>query len=189
MSITLKRKGDFKLDKSVKEYSRFKKRIPNILATTTVNHFKKGFSKGGKQTNDSKSGWKPRKKVWSKKEKGSRNILVKTGTLQRDIQKKQATFKSIKVGTGNITSDYAEIHNKGGVINHPGGTNYGFRTKRDASAGKISFLKSGKGYLVLGKTKAHRIPIPKREFIGDSDSLDKKNLVSLRKGLDKVFEV
>lgn len=141
MSITLKMKGDFELDKSVKAYSKFKKRIPNILATNTVNHFKKGFTQGGKQTNDSIGGWKKRKH-----RKGG-NILVETGTLQRDIQKKKVSFLSTIIGTSNITSDYAEVHNTG----------------------------SGS--------------MPKREYIGDSDSLDKKNLLSLRKGLDKVFEV
>lgn len=141
MSVAFKRKGDFELGKSVKAYSKFRKVIPNVLAVNSVNHFKKGFTQSGKQTNDSIGGWKPRKT-----RKGG-NILVKTGALQRDIQKTKVSFISTIIGTSSITSDYAEVHNEG--------------------TGKM----------------------PQREFIGESDSLDKINMLSLRKGLDKVFKV
>jgi len=61
-------------------------------------------------------------------------------------------------------SPYAAIHQHGGVINHPGGTNYGFRTKADVKAGKVLFLKAGEGFMVLGKTKPHEIEIPSRPW-------------------------
>ena len=62
-------------------------------------------------------------------------------------------------------SPYAAIHQFGGVINHPGGTAYGYMTKADASRGRIVFLKAGKGYMVLGKTKPHKITIPARPYV------------------------
>ncbi len=175
MSITLKKKGDFKLDKSVKAYSKFKKRIPNILATNTVNHFKKGFTTGGKQTNDSIGGWKERQH-----RKGG-NTLVKTGTLQRDIQKRKVSFPQIIVGTSSVTSDYAQINNEGGTIRITEKMRKFFWSQFYET--KDVFWKN------LALHKGSTITIPKREYIGDSDSLDKKNLLSLRKGLDKVFEV
>jgi len=175
MSITLKKKGDFKLNESVKRYGKFKKRIPNILATNSVNHFKKGFSKGGKQTNDSLSGWKTRD------HRQGGNTLVKTGKLQRDIQKRQVRFERTVVGTSNITSEYAEIHNNGGTIRITSGMRKFFWAQFYDT--KDEYWKG------MALHKGSTITIPKREFIGESDSLDKKNELSLRKGLNEVFNV
>ncbi|ROL60071.1 hypothetical protein D9V86_09880 [Bacteroidetes/Chlorobi group bacterium ChocPot_Mid] len=65
----------------------------------------------------------------------------------------------------SANSPYAAIHQFGGIINHPGGTEYGFMTKADASKGKILFLKKGSGYMVLGTTKPHKIEIPARPYL------------------------
>ena len=139
--ITIQKRGDFGIDQSVKKYASFRKTIPKIIATNSVNHFKKGFSKGGGQTNDSKSGWAARKTNRG----AGRNILVKTSTLQRDIQSLRVDFDAIVIGTSSITSNYAMVHNEG----------LGHQTKR--------------------------------EFIGDSDSLNNKNIKSIENDLDKVF--
>lgn len=175
MSLILKKTGDFKLDISVKEYARFRKRIPNILATNSVNHFKKGFTKGGKQTNESIGGWKSRIN-----RKGG-NTLVKTGTLQRDIQKRSVRFESIKVGTSSITQKYAQIHNEGGTIRITAKMRKFFWSQYKETG--QTFWKN------MALHKSDTITIPKRNFIGDSSSLDKINELSLRKGLDKVFLV
>lgn len=53
----------------------------------------------------------------------------------------------------------------GATIHHPGGTPYGYNTKKDAEAGKVQFLKKGAGFLVLGETKPHIITIPARPYI------------------------
>jgi phage gpG-like protein len=65
----------------------------------------------------------------------------------------------------SANSPYAAIHQHGGTIHHPGGTEYGYKTKADASQGKIKFLKTGTGYMVLGKTKPHKIKIPARPYM------------------------
>ena len=175
MSISFKRTGDFKLDESNKEYGRFRKRIPNILATNSVNHFKKGFKKGGGQTEGSKGGWKGRQ------HRQGGNLLVKTGALQRDIQKKQVRFERIVVGTSSITAKYAEIHNQGGTIRITEGMRKFFWAQYYET--KDSYWKN------MALHKGSSITIPKREFIGDSLVLNKKNELSLQKGLDKVFNV
>lgn len=174
-AVTFKKTGDFELDKSVKQYDRFKKRIPTILATNAVNHFKKGFSQGGKQTNNSLSGWKDRQH-----RKGG-NVLVKTGILQKDIQKKIVSFLRIVVGTTSITSEYAEIHNQGGKIRITEKMRRYFWARYDDT--KDDYWKN------LALHKGTSITIPKREYIGDSDKLSKKNELSLRKELDKVFKL
>lgn len=53
----------------------------------------------------------------------------------------------------------------GATIKHPGGTSFGFRTKKDAASGKVRFLKKGKGFMEIGKTNAHEIKIPARPYI------------------------
>jgi phage gpG-like protein len=65
---------------------------------------------------------------------------------------------------------YAAIHQFGGVIQHPGGTPYGFMSKGKAQAGKIVFLKKNSGFMVIGKTKPHQIVIPARPYLVFQDA-------------------
>ena len=53
----------------------------------------------------------------------------------------------------------------GGTIKHPGGTDYGFKTKRDMKNNRVKFLKKGKGQVGLGTTGAHDITIPPRPWL------------------------
>lgn len=163
------KKGDFNIDRQLKAFMREKKTLPRILGNIAENHFKEGFRKGGGMTNESRGGWKKRKQPAP-----GRALLVKSGKLRRDVRLRRATFNRIVVGTSSMTGDYANIHNEGGTINHPGGTEYGFKTVQAARRGKLTFLKTGQGYMVLGKTKPHKIDIPQREFIGHSNRLNKK---------------
>lgn len=59
----------------------------------------------------------------------------------------------------------AAAHEFGATIHHPGGTAYGFATKEDAKRHRITFLKGGSGYKVLGVTRPHVIILPMRSFI------------------------
>lgn len=102
--------GTFPNMATMVRYQGFKKSVPKIIAVNSVNHFKKGFEKGGGQTNASKSGWAVRK---SNRDNQGRNILVKTSTLQRDVQSLRVDFDAIVIGTSNITNKYAKPHNEG----------------------------------------------------------------------------
>lgn len=77
--------------------------------------------------------------------------------------------KKVKIGIqANENSEllqYANVQEFGAEIDHPGGTAFGFKFKKDVEANKISFLKKGQGFLVLGITKPHKINIPSRPFI------------------------
>lgn len=53
----------------------------------------------------------------------------------------------------------------GASIDHPGGTEYGYATKAAAEQGKVRFLKTGTGYMTLGRTAAHKIEIPARPWL------------------------
>lgn len=77
--------------------------------------------------------------------------------------------KSVKVGIQ--ASEDAELltianaNEFGADIDHPGGTSYGYKTKKDAEEGKVKFLKKGQGVTELGVTEPHKIIIPSRPFI------------------------
>jgi phage gpG-like protein len=97
----------------VKESEKFKKRITIKVANLAKNHFLDGFRKGGRQTDQSRGGWKPRKKSDPKK-RGRRAVLVSRGTLRNDIDTRKTTFEEIVIGTSEVTEDYAHVHNEGG---------------------------------------------------------------------------
>ena len=89
----------------------------------------------------------------------------------RDIIRALELEEPSHVDTGVLAKEGSELikiaaaNEFGATIRHPGGTPFGFKTQRDASAGKIRFLKKGQGFLVLGTTKPHTIIIPARSYI------------------------
>lgn len=101
------------------------------------------------------------------KQKLSGEVLnVKTGDLRRSIQHEildgPSSVYGIVFSTGGRSKNppYAEIHEKGGSINHPGGTPYlNFH-------GKTYFVsKSAAIASKLPVTKAHVINIPARPYM------------------------
>lgn len=183
MATLRKAKGDFNLDKLSRGFKQEKKELPRKIGNIAEQHFRSGFRKGGGQTNESTGGWKKRKRPAP-----GRAILVKSGKLRRDVRLRRYSWNMIRVATSSMTSDYASIHNTGGVIDHPGGTEYGFKSVQDARRGRIQFLRTGRGYIVLGKTPAHNIPIPQREFIGRSHKLNRKIGLRIRRETNLMFK-
>lgn len=102
--------GKFKIKKRQVFNVQIKRRLPLRLAVTIERHFREGFEQGGHRTDESRGGWKARKKS---EKGGRRGILIKSGTLRRDIRQRAARFDLIKVGTSNTTIDYADVHNSG----------------------------------------------------------------------------
>lgn len=91
--------------------NRLKANLPRIqselldsIGENSVNHFKDGFKQGGKKTNLSKKGWKPRK---SKRDAG-RAILVKKGDLRDSIHVSGKTKNTVTIISDLI---YSKIHN------------------------------------------------------------------------------
>jgi hypothetical protein len=89
--------------------------------------------------------------------------------LQRDIGILRNKVPGIKVGIfarqGSDLVTQAAANEFGATINHPGGTDFGYKTQRDAEQGKVRFLKSGTGFMRLGRTGPHVITIPERSFL------------------------
>lgn len=106
--MEIKKVGKFDFDMNSERYKKFRREIPNILATEAVNHFKEAFtpSNAGRRTDASKEGW-------AKKRSGEISYLVKSGKLVRDIQKIKLSFDEIIIGTSAMTEEYAQRHNEG----------------------------------------------------------------------------
>lgn len=66
---------------------------------------------------------------------------------------------------GLTNAQLGAVHEFGADIDHPGGTSYGYRTKKDAEAGKVSFLRNGEGFMQIGVTGPHKINIPARSWL------------------------
>lgn len=96
------------------------------------------------------------------------NVVKRLREIQRKIEElsqKQVVAGVIDDSTHEdrlSNADLLAIHEFGAIIDHPGGTSYGYRTERQAKQGKVRFLGKGQGYMELGKTGAHKIIIPER---------------------------
>ena len=90
------------------------------------------------------------------------------------------------VESGDLTmAGLGAVHEFGADIDHPGGTSYGYATKAAADKDQVRFLKSGSGYMELGKTGPHKIKIPARPWlIPGVTSGTEKILTTIRDGLE-----
>ena len=98
--------------------------------------------------------------------------------MQDELMKELSELKSKKVVTvgiheeagdvesGDLTmASLGAVHEFGADIKHPGGTSYGYASKAAAERNEVRFLKSGSGYMELGVTEPHIIPIPARPWL------------------------
>lgn len=160
---------------------------PRHIALLAQTHFEESFDLHG-YNEEPFVKWKERKNPNSPKNKG-RAILIKSNILGRSIR-----IKSITKTVITLESDveYAQIHNDGGIINHPGGTPYlpfnkvySARKKKGRiekmGESQMTFLKKDGDYPEGTKfTKPHKIPIPKRQFMGNNNR-------KLQKKIDEWF--
>lgn len=92
--------------------------------------------------------------------------------------------------SGMTIAQIGAVHEFGAEINHPGGTSYGYKTKKDAEDGKVRFLIKGEGFMELGETGPHVINIPARPWLqtGVEEGMDEYLEIiedGLADGLDK----
>lgn len=98
---------------------------------------------------------------------------------------------SVKVGfpksqtfrypSGISVIQVAIIQEFGAVIEHPGGTPYGYKTEKSAELGKVRFLKKGEGFMEIGVTGPHKIVIPPRPFMETTKNERKKEVLNFQK--------
>ncbi len=144
MAIFKRVNGKFKIKSQQVFNVDIKRKLPIRLANSIEKHFRQGFEKGGGQTDASRGGWKPRKNV-----DAGRGILIKSGTLRRDVKQREATFQAIRVATSNTTIDYADVHNRG----LRSGRGKGFTMPKREFIGKSAVLEARNNQMIAGELK------------------------------------
>lgn len=110
----IEKRGDFDFKGLKRKLRRFKQTMPRVVASEARNHFLEGFRKGGGQTDNSRSGWQPRKPARTPREaqrSQGRAILVKSGNMRDDIKARTVSFRKVTINTIHIP--YAIFHNRG----------------------------------------------------------------------------
>lgn len=154
--------------------------MPRIIGRVAVNFYKDSFRRSGFIDRRMEK-WPARKRAdRNERERGPRALLVKSGRLRRSIRIIRTLPSSVTVGSD---VPYAEIHNNGGTIRHPGGTAY------LVIGGRAVFITNKKAATMKGakRTKAHEIPIPRRRFIGKSELLDKRIVKVVTQAVEKLL--
>lgn len=140
-----------------RQYKGFRRRLPNKVAITVVNFFKRNFRVSGFVDRPFQK-WK---KPSYPGKKGA--TLVKSGELRRNIKKLRVSVNRVVVGVpSNIK--HARIHNEGGKIAITPKMRRFFWAKFKET--EKEFWKN------MALTKKTHIDIPKRQFIGDSKVLE-----------------
>ncbi len=157
------------IDRFVQELSTLNREI----AIESINFFKESFDNQG-FTNTTLIPWR-RTKAGKKNTFGQKSsgILIQSGELKDSFDYE---INGMVITIIN-TAAHAPAHNEGLTIKHPGGTAY-FTSK-----GKTRFISNRKAKeiekkalagLKLPRTKAHPIPMPKRQFMGKSVVLNER---------------
>ena len=169
-----------------------------LIGNTAKNHFIQSFRNQGFDDKSIKR-WMPRKGEVSgfgvsKKSKGSRAILVKSGDLRRSI--KLDTINKSNLGLV-ISSDlpYSKIHNEGGIVYrkaHKRTATITRYTRGSATIVKGKLKQGKKQKLTLSgerhNVKASSFKMPKRQFMGDSYNMNEKIKKIITNNLDKTFK-
>jgi len=123
---------------------------------------------------------------WEKRKRPDRGraVMVKSGRLRRSIRVIRVTPGAVTVGTD---VPYGKIHNQGGTINHPGGSPYLFIGNRIVYIRKTTAARRTAEGKHVSYTKPHAIKIPRRQFMGKSELLDKRIIKHITTSVDKLL--
>lgn len=148
--------------------SRLFRRLPALLGNTALNFFDDSWTRQG-FVDQRRERWAPRKS--NDKRKGNRKILVQSGRLRRSLRMRTRGSRVI------ISTDvpYAQVHNEGGRIR--GKVRVRKHTRR-SPRGRVN---------VRAHTRNVNINMPKRQFMGHSEVLDKRMVALVTRALDQIF--
>jgi phage gpG-like protein len=163
-----------------------------VMGVEAKNHFVKSFRNQG-FTDATFKRWQTRRGEVSgfgvsKKSKGSRAILVKSGDLRRSVRVVSKTYNTVTVGSD---LPYAELHNNGSIVNRRAHKRTATITRSvRGSAGFVNGVwRQGRKQKITLQGARHNVSgsafrMPKRQFIGDSKLLT----MLLRDKLDKRIQ-
>lgn len=163
------------------------KDFPRLVANDALNHFDDSWkNEGFTDEKGTFKKWEDRKDpIDPEEKKPNRGILIGKGSgiLRRSLTAKSVTASKIVIGT---PIKYAQIHNEGGtIIQTPTfKQRMFFSYKGDASKN----TKSANTWAKMSLTKKLTIPIPQRQFMGNSKPLMDKIRTRLENKMNKLFE-
>lgn len=145
--------------------------VQRIVGVEAVKFFKDSFIQQG-WTDVNTEPWKQRK-TKDKGTKGNRKVLEKTGALMNSIQYE---IRGNKIVVMSKDIPYAQIHNEGGVIS---------TTQKVRSHTRRT--RSGRSK-VRAHTRQIEFTMPKRQFMGNSQELNKKIELIIAKRIKKILK-
>lgn len=137
---------------------------PRDLANEALNYTRQRF----RQEDWDGRKWAPRQRdsQAGQRRAARRGLLVKTGRLLRGNRIGNVSPRSFTLAN---SVPYAQPHNEGATIDHPGGSPY-----LRGGKGKIVYIRKSTARRMgrrVKTTKPHQIPLPERRFIGQSRRL------------------
>jgi phage gpG-like protein len=169
----------------LKGYQAEKLKLMRSIAAMALTFFKSSFVNQG-FTDDSLQKWDGRK--GGPRNKG-RAVLVDRGILKRGIRVKGVTGSNATIGVDSAIK-YATIHNQGGTIPITPKMRRFFWAMYFKFGGKLKTPPEAAIYWRnLALSSNTEITIPKRQFIGDSQTLDKQAFEFLTQELNQFFKV
>lgn len=147
-----------------------KKKLPAIVARTAYEETKKNFER---KSFDGKP-WAPYKNKKREPRKGS--LMMRNNNLYNSVKSRVVSPDLVVVSAGGSKAPYARIHNEGGTIERAARSETFIRNRHQK--GKLGKMFGGMGAFRKGTTagqgltfKPYIINIPKRQFLGKSESL------------------
>lgn len=175
------------IDKLLESYRQRKLKIIQQTAAMALAHFKKSFTNHG-FTDVSLKKWPERK--GGPRNQG-RSVLINRGVLKRGLRIKKTDYNGAIVGVDDAVK-YAQIHNDGGEIPVTPKMRRFFWAMYYKTGGKNKRTKSGElpqFWLRMALTKSDTIKIPKRQYIGDSVTLERKMISYVEQELKILFHI
>jgi phage gpG-like protein len=197
----MENKNADEFDKLIEGYKYMKLRMIQQAAAMALAFFKQSFTNQG-FTDVALVPWK-RRIPGTPNDKG-RAIEVQRGILKRGLRIKRASIDGAIVGPDEGIP-YAEIQNYGGQIpitpqmrrffwamyyQNQNGKVYNTNTKQAAKTNRnVALDNKAQFYKNMALTKEQFITIPARQFIGDSQTLDRQITNYVITELNKFFKI
>ncbi len=162
------------------DLQKYFKLLPKKVGGWAVEFFKGSFDRQG-FIDTHYERWAMRNK--NAKRNDGRKLLIDSGRLRRSIKVISTTSDTVTIGSDVV---YAETHNEGLTINYPPKQRViNFRRRKDnqvrfAQAKKATFSQKVSG-------RGHSVKMPKRQFIGQSDLLEKRIAMRIEKDILNIF--
>lgn len=170
----MKVNNKFKFNKS-KELTKVLDKMPASIGNVSVRYFKQSFRSKSFDGHP----WKQRK------EEGKGSLMMVSGALKRSVKRTKLNSRMVTIVAGNSKVKYAAIHNEGGTINQK------VTEKQKAffrGRSKTSIVSVSNKWKAMSMSQELNIPIPKRQFMGESKALNRKVNKMILKKLNKVLK-